>query len=139
MESDHDISEGFLTYIDGKDIEDHHCSINIIELHSDHIAVHLNASKERLLGEYLKKYKQKDMPISRVTRPQAADPSAIPPPAQPAPSETFGDRARRIFNNRDAAAKSTDDTTMAVVARPAVREPPSQPDVCIDAALYIKL
>ena len=28
---------------------------------------------------------------------------------------------------------------MAVVAIPAVREPPSQPDACIDAALYIKL
>ena len=79
------------------------------------------------------------MPIARVTRPQTTSPLAASHPAQPPPSETFGERDRRLFNKRDAAAASTDDTNMAVVVRPAEREPTPQPDTFIDASLYIKL
>ena len=63
--------------------------MEIIELYSYHIAVHLNASKERLLEENKKKYELEDMPTARVTRPQATPNSAVPPHAQPAPSETL--------------------------------------------------
>ena len=139
MESVHDISEGFLTYDYRKDIDAHQCSIDIIELYSYHIAVHINDSKERLLKEYKKKYELGDMPTTRVTGPQAEDTLADPPPDQPAPSEKFGERARHLFNEKDAASASTDDTAMAVVVRPAEREPPPQPDAFIDAALYIKI
>ena len=55
VESVHNISEVFLTYDDRKDIDAHQCSIDIIELYSDNIAVRLNASKERLLEDYKKK------------------------------------------------------------------------------------
>ena len=79
------------------------------------------------------------MPTARVTRPQATANSAVPPHAQPATSETFGERAQRLFNKRDAAAASIDNTTLAVSAIPAVRDTPPQPDAFIDAALYIKL
>ena len=79
------------------------------------------------------------MPIARVTRTQAAATSADPPPAQCTTSETFGERARCLFNKRHAAAASTHNTTMAVAVRPAEREPPPQPDAFIDTALYIKL
>ena len=51
----------------------------------------------------------------------------------------FGERARRLFNKRDAADASIDNTIMAVYEIPAVRETPPQPDAFIDAALYIKL
>ena len=54
MESVHDTSKGFLTYYDRKDIDSHHCLIEIIELYSNHITVHINASNERLLEEYTK-------------------------------------------------------------------------------------
>ena len=79
------------------------------------------------------------MHTARVTRPQATATSAVSPHDQPAPSETFRERARRLFNEREAVAASIDNTTMAVAVRPAVREPPPQPDAFIDAALYIKL
>ena len=58
-ESIHNISEGFLTYNDRQDIKSHQCSVDIIKLYSDHIAVHLSASKERLLKEYQKNTKSK--------------------------------------------------------------------------------
>ena len=54
VESIHDISEGFLTYDDQQDIISHQCSIDSIALYRNHIAVQLNASKERLLQEYQK-------------------------------------------------------------------------------------
>ena len=117
----------------------HQCLLDIIELYSGHIDVHLNASNERLLEEYQKKYKLKDMPNSCVTRPQAKVTSAAPPPAQSTPSETFGERARRLLNERDDTVASTEDTTMAFVVRPAKRELPPQPYTFIDPALYIKL
>ena len=79
------------------------------------------------------------MPTARVTCSQATATLAVPPHAQPAPSENFGERAWRLFNERDAVAVSNENTAMAVAARPATRELPPQPDACIDATLYIKL
>ena len=79
------------------------------------------------------------MPAARVTRPQATATSSVTPHDQPAPLETFGEWARRLFNERDAAAESIDNTTMAVSERPDVREPPPQSAAFIDAALYKKL
>ena len=52
MESIHDLSEGFLTYDDRQDITAHQCSVDVIDLYRDHLTVHLNALKERLLEEY---------------------------------------------------------------------------------------
>ena len=49
VESIHDISEGFLTYDDRQDITAHQCSVDLVELYSDHLVVHLNASKDNLL------------------------------------------------------------------------------------------
>ena len=128
-----------MTYYDKRDIDAYQCLIDIIELYINHIAVHLKASNERLLEEYKKKYELKDMHIARITRPQATATSSAPPPAQSAPSETFRDQAYRLFNKRDAVATSTYDTNMAIIVIPAEREPPHQPDIFIDAALYIKL
>ena len=71
VESIHDISEGFLNYDDRQDITAHQCSVDLVELYSDHLAVHLNASKENLLEEYKKWYEIKEMPTARVTRNQA--------------------------------------------------------------------
>ena len=53
----HKITEGFLTHNDRKYIDSHQCSINVIKFYSDHIAVHLDTSKERLLEEYQNNYK----------------------------------------------------------------------------------
>ena len=90
MESIHDISKGFLTYYDSQDITDHHCSVDVIKFYSNHLAVHLNTLKERLLEEYQKMYELEEMPTARFTRPQATVTPAVPPIAQPAASETFG-------------------------------------------------
>ena len=79
------------------------------------------------------------MPTARVTRPQATATPAVPPHDQPYPIETSGERERRLFNKRDTAAASNDNTAMAVAARPATRELPPQPNAFIDAALYINL
>ena len=54
----HDISKGFLAYDDRQDINAHQCSVDIIELYSNHNDVRLNASKERLLEEYQKKHRK---------------------------------------------------------------------------------
>ena len=62
LESVHKISEGFLTYNDRKDINDHQCSIEVIQFYSDYLAVHLDASKNRLLKEYKKNTKSKKSP-----------------------------------------------------------------------------
>ena len=51
VESVHKISEGFLTYNDRKDTDSHMCSIYVIRLYSNRIAVHLDALKERILEE----------------------------------------------------------------------------------------
>ena len=50
----HKISKGFLTYDDCQGINSHQCLVDVIELYSNHIAVHPNDSKERLLEEYQK-------------------------------------------------------------------------------------
>ena len=52
LESIHDIYEGFLTYDDSQDINAHQVLVDVIDLYSNNIAVHLNALKERLLEEY---------------------------------------------------------------------------------------
>ena len=51
MELVHGISKGFFDL----------CSINVIELYIDHLAVHLDASKERIIEEYKKKYELEKM------------------------------------------------------------------------------
>ena len=139
MESIHDISKGFLTYDDRQNINTHQCSVDVIELYRNHIDVHLNASKERLLKEYQKRYELEEMPTARVTRPHATDTSSVPPNAPPAASETFRERNCRLFDKKAAAAALRDNTTMAVAIRPATREQPPHPDTCIYATLYIKL
>ena len=48
MESVHDISEGFLTYDYRKDTNAHLCLLDVIELYSDYLVVHLDALKERI-------------------------------------------------------------------------------------------
>ena len=54
MESIHNISEGFLTYDDRQDITAHQFSVDLVKLYSDHLAVHLNASKENLTNPWLR-------------------------------------------------------------------------------------
>ena len=126
MELIHDISEGFLAYDDRQDINAHQCLVDVIKLYSEHLSVHLNASKERLLKEYQKRYELKDMPTARVTRPQATDTSSVPPNAQPSPSEKFGERNQRLFNQRTSVAALNDTTTMDVATIPATRDQPPQ-------------
>ena len=139
MESTHEISEGFLTYDEHQYITSHQCSIDLIELYSNHLAVHLTASKESLLEEYQKRYDIEEMPTSRVTRPQATTTPAVSLIAPPIASETFGQRTRRIFDERAAATALCCDTLMDVAAEPAPREQPPRPDTNTDAALYYKL
>ena len=55
MESVHNISEVFWTYDNIKYINAHLCLFNVIELYSNHLAVYINASKERILEEYKEK------------------------------------------------------------------------------------
>ena len=52
----HNISEVFLAYDDRKDIDAHLCLIDVIEFYSAHLFVHLDASKDRILEDYKKKY-----------------------------------------------------------------------------------
>ena len=126
-----------MTYEDRKDIDAHLCLINVIELYSNYIAVHIGASKERILEEYKKKYELEEMPSARVNRPLAAAPAAAPPPDFP---ENFGEQPRRLLDERSAAAASTDDTRMDVFEnRTSEAETPPQPDTFVDAAFYIKL
>ena len=65
------------------------------------------------------------MPTACVTRPQATATSDVPLHAQPAPIETFGERAMHLFNERDTAAASNDNTAMAIAARTATRKLPT--------------
>ena len=97
MESIQDISKGFLTYDDRQDITYHQCSVDLVELYSDHLAVHLNASKENLLKEYTRRYEIEEMPTARVTRHQATATPAVSLPAPPAANENYEQRSRRIF------------------------------------------
>ena len=140
MESIHDISEGFLTYNDKKDIDAHLCLINVIELYSNHIAVHLDSSEERILEEYKKMYYLEKMNSARVTCPLAAAPMAATPPARLDSPKNFRDQNWRLLSERAAAKASTKDTRIVVVKeRQAEAEPPPQPDTFVDAAFYIKL
>ena len=95
MESIHDISEGFLTYDDRQDITAHQCSVDLVELYSDHLDVHLNASKENLLKEYKKRYDIKEMPTARVTRHQATATPAVSLIAPPAATENYRQQVER--------------------------------------------
>ena len=70
----------------------HQCSVDLVELYSDHLAVHLNASKEKLLEEYKKIYEIKEMPTARVTRHQATATPAVSLIAPPAATENYGQR-----------------------------------------------
>ena len=79
------------------------------------------------------------MPTARITRLQATSTLDAPPPDQSDSSETFGERAWCLFNERYAAAASTNDTTMAVVVIPYERDPPPQTNAFIDTALYNQL
>ena len=45
-----------MTYDNRKDSDAHQCSIDVIEFYSNHLVVHLDASKEILFEEYEKKY-----------------------------------------------------------------------------------
>ena len=124
VESIHDISEGFLTYDNRQDITAHQCSVDLVELYSDHLAVHFKASKENLLKEYKKRYEIEEMPTARVTRPQATATPAVSLIAPPAANENYGQRARRILNERAAATALRENTPMDVVVEPAPREQP---------------
>ena len=79
------------------------------------------------------------MPTARVTRPQATVTPAVPPTTQPTASETFRERAWRLFDERAATTDSHDTTAMEVSTRPATREQPPRPDTYIDAVLYLTL
>ena len=96
MESIHEISKGFLSYEDCQDITAHQCSVDLVELYSNHLAVHLNASKENLLEEYKKRYEIEEKLIARVTRHQATATLAVSLIAPPAATEKYGQRARRL-------------------------------------------
>ena len=85
-------------------------------MYSDYLAVHLTASKESPLEEYQKRYEIKEMPTARVTCPQATDTSSVPLIAPPRAPENFGQRNRRLFDERAAAAASLHDTPMDVAA-----------------------
>ena len=80
------------------------------------------------------------MPSAHVTCPLTAATLAGPPSDRPSPSKNFGERARRLINERGAAAASTDNKCMVVSEnRPAEAEPPPQPSTFLDAAFYLKL
>ena len=79
------------------------------------------------------------MPTSRVTHHQAIDTSFVPLIAPPNASENFGKRARRLLNERAAAATLLHNPPMDVTTEPAPREQPPRPDTSTDAVLYHKL
>ena len=91
MELVHVISEGFLKYYDREDIGAHLCSIEVIGLYNDHLAVHLGYLKERIFDEYNKKYELEEMPCARITFPLTASPAASDTPTHTANSKNFGE------------------------------------------------
>ena len=139
VESIPDIFKGFRTYDDRQDITSHQCSVDLIKLYSDHIAVHINTSKENLLEEYQKKDEIEEMPTTRITFPQATATLAVSLIALPSTYENYGQRAQRLLNERAAATASSDNTPMDVAAEPAQIEQPRRPDTNIDAVLNFKL
>ena len=136
----HNIPEGFLAYYDRKDIDAHLCSIDVIELYSNHLSVHTDTSKERILKEYKKTYKPGEMPRARVTLPLAAAPAAATTSDHPAHSEKFGERDWRLLNERSAASTPTNNNRMVVAKNGCGEaEPLPYPDTFVDAAFYLKL
>ena len=113
--------------------------MDLVKLYSNHLAVHLNASKENLLEEYKKRYEIEEIPTARVTHHQATATPAVSLPAPPAANENYGQRARRILNERAAAIALRDNTPMDVAAEPVQQEQPPRPDTNIAAPLYFKL
>ena len=91
MELVHVISEGFLKYDDREDIGAHLCSIEVIGLYNDHLAVHLGYLKERIFDEYNKKYELEEMPCARITFPLTASPAASDTPTHTANSKNIGE------------------------------------------------
>ena len=87
----HGISEGFLKYDDREDIGAHLCSIDVIGLYNNHLAVHLGDLKERILEEYNKKYELEEMPCVRITSPLTESPAASDTPTHTANSKNFGE------------------------------------------------
>ena len=79
------------------------------------------------------------MPTARVTRHQAPATQAVSLSAPPAANENYGQRARRILNERAAATALHDNTPMDVAVEPAPREQPPRLDTNIEAPLYFKL
>ena len=76
------------------------------------------------------------MPRARITRPLVAAPAAAPT-ARP---KNFGEETQLLFNERAAAAASTNDTCMVIAEdRPSEVELPPQPDNFVDTALCIKI
>ena len=129
-----------MTYDDRKDINANRCLINVIKLYIDHLAVHIDASKERILKEYKKTYKPGEMPRARVTCPLTSDISATPPSAYPSQSENFGERDWRLLNERSAASTPTNNNRMVVYKNGCGEaEPLPYPDTFVDAAFYLKL
>ena len=96
-------------------------------MYSDHLVIHIDTSKGILLEEYKKKYKPEEMTRARVTRPLIAANSANPPSAHPSTSKNFGERTRRLLNERAAAAASTDDNRMVIAKNRPVEVDPTPP------------
>ena len=67
------------------------------------------------------------MTRARVTRPLIAANSANPPSAHPSTSKNFGERTRRLLNERAAAAASTDDNRMVIAKNRPVEVDPTPP------------
>ena len=129
-----------MTYDDGKDINANRCLINVIKLYSNHLSVHIDTSKERILKEYKKTYKPGEMPRARVTLPLAAAPAAATTSDHPAHSENFGERDWRLLNERSAASTPTNNNRMVVYKNGCGEaEPLPYPDTFVDAAFYLKL
>ena len=64
---------------------------------------------------------------------------SVPLIAPPNASESFGAQARRLFDERAAAAALLNDTPMDVAAEPAPREKPPRPNTSTDTVMYHKL
>ena len=112
----------------------------VIELYSNHLAIHIEASKERILKETKKKYEIEEMPRARVTCPLTSEISATPPSAYPSQSENFGERDWRLLNERSAASTPTNNNRMVVYKNGCGEaEPLPYPDTFVDAAFYLKL
>ena len=139
MDKIDDISGGFLTYDDHQEISAHQCSIDLVEIYSNHLAIHLNTLKENLLEEYKKRYEINEIPTARVTCHQATATPAVSLISPHSASDNHGQRDRRLLNERAAAIDSRNNTPMDIAAEPAQRGQSPRPETKIDAPLYFKL